>query len=360
MKNKLISISIIAIFIFTSLLSVEAIAPTPKVELDDYQLTITDKNNVYISGTVSVCVGQDIGVFDSNGKIMYNSEKLQSTNKKSTFKLKIPSRYLNDGKNTFKIKSTPVKNVINGSNPKTLTVTVNPVKVPDTNTNTNNTPTITTYAITYNSNGGKGTMTKTTAKTGNNAIISKNKFTRDGYRFTGWATSKNGNVVYAENKVIKLTKNMTLYAVWMKKPPARVKPGKHKCYVIEVDLTNQICTVYDCYTNGTRNPIMSEWVSTGKKGRGKTPVGTWKIGKNSKGRAKYRTAKMSSGKSYAEFFVRFKSAKGFHTVPCKTRQTKGKVSKSEFNKLGTPRSAGYYPMGKPKRYKATSNYDPTR
>ena len=78
-----------------------------------------------------------------------------------------------------------------------------------------------------------------------------------------------------------------------------------------------------------------------------------------------------------------------HTVPYSKRQTKGLVNKAEFNKLGTPRSAGCvrmpnkmakfvyekcpvgtpvvvfkgkagsYPMGKPKKYTATSNHDPT-
>ena len=78
-----------------------------------------------------------------------------------------------------------------------------------------------------------------------------------------------------------------------------------------------------------------------------------------------------------------------HTVPYSKRQTTGHVYKGEFNKLGTPRSAGCvrmpyklakyiynncpvgtpvqvikgtkgkYPMGKPKKYTATSNIDPT-
>jgi len=79
-----------------------------------------------------------------------------------------------------------------------------------------------------------------------------------------------------------------------------------------------------------------------------------------------------------------------HGVPYSKRNTKGLVSKTEFNKLGTPASAGcvrmpiklaryiynncpvgtpvkvfrgtkgVYPMGKPKKYTATSNVDPTR
>ena len=156
-------------------------------------------------------------------------------------------------------------------------------------------------------------------------------------------------------------------------------------YRIDVDLTNQICTVYK---NG--KAVMSEFVSTARKGK-TTPTGNFKIQGASGGRkAKLRTAKMSGGKSYAEYLCRFKGAKCMHGVPYSKRNTKGLVSKTEFNKLGTPASAGcvrmpiklaryiynncpvgtpvkvfrgtkgVYPMGKPKKYTATSNVDPTR
>lgn len=157
---------------------------------------------------------------------------------------------------------------------------------------------------------------------------------------------------------------------------------------IDVDLTNQITTIYGKYSDGSWKPFMSEFVSTAKKGC-TTPIGNWKIQPSGSKKAKYRTAKMSSGKSYAEYLVRFKGAKCMHMVPYSARNTSGKVSKSEFNKLGTPRSsgcvrmpakmaryifnncpegtpvrvfkgkAGEYPMGKPKKYTATTSKDPT-
>ena len=58
---------------------------------------------------------------------MYNSVPLPNSNKQESFKVKIPSRYITEDSNTFKIKSTPVKNLVNGSNPKTLTVIVKKV-----------------------------------------------------------------------------------------------------------------------------------------------------------------------------------------------------------------------------------------
>jgi len=175
--------------------------------------------------------------------------------------------------------------------------------------------------------------------------------------------------------------------------PTTSKPAttaKLKSYRIEVDLTNQICTVYGIYDNGTTKALMSEWVSTARKGK-TTPVGNFKIQGASGGRkAKYRTAKLSGGKTYAEYACRFTGAKMMHGVPWKARNTKGYVYKGEFNKLGSVASAGCvrmpiklarfiynncpigtpvkvfkgtkgkYPMGKPVKYTATSNVDPTR
>lgn len=174
--------------------------------------------------------------------------------------------------------------------------------------------------------------------------------------------------------------------------PATTKPAqaaKLVSYKIDVDLTNQICTIYGVYDNKSTKALMSEFVSTARKGK-TTPTGNFKISSASGGRkAKLRTAKMSSGKAYAEFLCRFHGGKCMHTVPYKSRQTTGHVNKNEFNKLGTPRSAGCvrmpwklaqyiyercpvgtpvrvfkgkagaYPMGKPKKYTATTDIDPT-
>lgn len=174
--------------------------------------------------------------------------------------------------------------------------------------------------------------------------------------------------------------------------PSTTKPTAKptlKSYRIEVDLTNQICTVYGVYSDKSSKPIMSEFVSTARKGK-TTPTGNFKIQGASGGRkAKYRTCKMQSGKSFAEYACRFHGAKMMHTVPYKKRQTTGHVNKTEFNKLGSVASAGCvrmpwimahfiytncpvgtpvkvfkgtkgkYPMGKPKKYKATTDIDPT-
>ena len=48
------------------------------------------------------------------------------------------------------------------------------------------------YTISYNSNGGTGTMTSDTVSTGGKATIKSNTFKRTGYKFVGWTTKSDG------------------------------------------------------------------------------------------------------------------------------------------------------------------------
>ena len=72
-----------------------------------------------------------------------------------------------------------------------------------------------TYKITFKSNGGRGSMSKQSMAKGVSTAISKNKFSKKYYTFTGWNTKANGKGKSYKNKAkIKLTKNITLYAQW--------------------------------------------------------------------------------------------------------------------------------------------------
>ena len=200
----------------------------------------------------------------------------------------------------------------------------------------------------------------------------------------------------AKNKTTTSSKPATTTKPTTTKPTTTTKPATNKpvtstklvSYRIDIDLTNQICTVYGVYSNKSTKALMSEFISSAKKGS-TTPTGNFKITSASGGRkAKLRTAKLSGG-TYAEFLIRFHGGKCMHTVPWKKRTTTGKVYKNHFNKLGTKASsgcvrmpwklahyiyercpigtpvrvfngkAGAYPMGKPKKYTATANQDPT-
>lgn len=74
-----------------------------------------------------------------------------------------------------------------------------------------------TYTVTYNANGGSGTMADTAKYAeGATASVMKNTFTApSGKVFLGWSTTANGPVEYYANSQLKIEKqNVTLYAIW--------------------------------------------------------------------------------------------------------------------------------------------------
>lgn len=269
--------------IFTSLIFVDAIASTPRVDLNDYEITVTDVNNIYVRGTCSIAVGQNVSLYDSTGIIPLNSTTVKDSNSKETFKLQIFSRDLKEGNNTFKVKSLPVRGIINGSNPKTLTVKVNTTaKKNQTITASNislkvnekkglgakvdsglaltyksNNPSIATvdaagkvigrsvgttqivisqsgnneynpatktvsvtvkdsssttstaYTVVFNSAGGRGSTYSQKIEVGKSVKLSANKFTRDGYKFVGWADAS-GRAMYSPGYHIETFKNVNM------------------------------------------------------------------------------------------------------------------------------------------------------
>ena len=74
------------------------------------------------------------------------------------------------------------------------------------------------FTVMFDANGGNGEMADFTAAAYAYAALPENAFTRDGYTFGGWATEKNGEVVYEDGADIALTNDITLYAVWEPEP----------------------------------------------------------------------------------------------------------------------------------------------
>lgn len=72
-----------------------------------------------------------------------------------------------------------------------------------------------TYIVTFNSNGGIGTMSAQTFTEGEAQALTRNAFTYDGYTFTGWNTVQGGSgASYTDGQTITATSDMTLYAQW--------------------------------------------------------------------------------------------------------------------------------------------------
>ena len=72
------------------------------------------------------------------------------------------------------------------------------------------------YTITFNANGGEGSMEPQRFEVGVDTALNTNAFTREGYKFIGWNTAADGSgATYAdEGAILELTGDMTLYAQW--------------------------------------------------------------------------------------------------------------------------------------------------
>jgi len=70
------------------------------------------------------------------------------------------------------------------------------------------------YTVTFNANGGTGTMANQTF-TVLGADLTKNTFTRTGRTFGGWSTTATGTVAtYADMARISVAGSVTLFAIW--------------------------------------------------------------------------------------------------------------------------------------------------
>jgi uncharacterized repeat protein (TIGR02543 family) len=74
---------------------------------------------------------------------------------------------------------------------------------------------INSYSVTFNANGGSGTMSNQSQNYNVTANLKANSLTRTGYTFIGWNTAANGSgTSYANGAGYTFTANATLYAQW--------------------------------------------------------------------------------------------------------------------------------------------------
>lgn len=76
-----------------------------------------------------------------------------------------------------------------------------------------------TYTFQYDANGGSGTMYASKHTYDMEGALSKNKFSREGYTFKGWSTTRGGAVEYTDGqRILNVTaeneKEIILYAIW--------------------------------------------------------------------------------------------------------------------------------------------------
>lgn len=76
------------------------------------------------------------------------------------------------------------------------------------------TPEVPPLTVTYDANGGTGSMNTTPISKGKGFILPTNAFTRSGYHFLGWSTTNNGEVEYSDGATVSFDNSTVLYAIW--------------------------------------------------------------------------------------------------------------------------------------------------
>ncbi|MBO7570622.1 MAG: InlB B-repeat-containing protein [Bacteroidales bacterium] len=72
-----------------------------------------------------------------------------------------------------------------------------------------------TYTVSFNANGGNGSMSEQIFTEGESQALALNSFTRENYAFVNWSVMKDGSgTTYSDGQTITVTFNMTLYAQW--------------------------------------------------------------------------------------------------------------------------------------------------
>ena len=71
------------------------------------------------------------------------------------------------------------------------------------------------YKVKFNANGGTGSMPSQTFEEGTTAALNACTYTKTGFAFNGWALTADGAAVYADQTVISVTEETTLYATWL-------------------------------------------------------------------------------------------------------------------------------------------------
>ena len=199
------------------------------------------------NGTTTIHITSYYDGYDDDIKLTVN---LSNTNYTITYNLNggivdNPTTYTVNS-NTFTLKK-PTKSGYTfvgwtGSNGNTLQleVTITKGTTGDLIYNANWTPL--KYNVTFDSNGGTGTMKSQTFTHDVSQKITSNLYEKEGYAFAGWNTKADGTgTYYSDGQNVKITKDLKLYAIWKEKFD----------YVISkysVDKTNKYINLIDINT----------------------------------------------------------------------------------------------------------------
>ena len=110
-----------------------------------------------------------------------------------------------------------------------------------------------TYTITYNANGGSGSMNKTTCTYDTECTLAANSFTKEGYEFVNWTKDSTTGTAYTAGTKVKnlaISGNVNMYASWEKSINLYdyIKDNADKTTVIDYKVRSGVSGTNGIYT----------------------------------------------------------------------------------------------------------------
>ena len=125
---------------------------------------------------------------------------------------------------------------------RTINNTYSENGINELNTKTSETVVLNAYTLSYDLNGGTGTITNQVSLENTDLTITNVEPTREDFTFLGWSTNNSSTEAeYEKGSTIKLISNVTLYAVWKSNKSSSgeaMELGGYKWHVISDDGSN--------------------------------------------------------------------------------------------------------------------------
>ena len=115
--------------------------------------------------------------------------------------------------------------------------------------------TVTNIVVTFNANGGTGTMSPQEIPFNISTKLNKNTFAKENHTFVKWNTKADGTgTSYTDEQLIKLTSNLTLYAQWKENNICVIKDydvDEEKHYITDITVNTEVDTILEKIVLGT-------------------------------------------------------------------------------------------------------------
>lgn len=206
----------------------------PAITIDHPQITFTDPASVTIGGTISSGRGQKIVLLDAAQSHILSETKAGTGGTSCVFSLHVPAQAANiPAGSSLKlfVKSLPASG-LTASKPVPVTITRTGAATTPANPaagSASKPAAKPAFTVVFRGNGASGgSMKAQRIETGRKVRLTKNSFSRTGYRFAGWSTEQGkvismkhfqlGKAKYRDRAWVKnlagAGKTVTLYACW--------------------------------------------------------------------------------------------------------------------------------------------------